>query len=73
MRAVRLRAVEHRLDRLQVGQHQLGVDRLDVADRVDAPLDVHDVAVVEAADDVQDRVDRADVRQELVAQALARR
>ena len=58
-------------DGFQVGQHQLGVDRVDVADRVDGALDVDDVGVLEAADDVQDRVHLADVREELVAQPFA--
>ena len=38
-----------------------------------APFDVDDVGVVEAADDVQNGVDVADVGQELVAQAFALR
>ena len=37
------------------------------------PDDVHDVRVLEAAHDVRDRVDLADVREELVAEALALR
>ena len=40
-------------------------------DRVDAPLHVRNVAVLEAADDMHDRVDFADVREELVAQPFA--
>jgi hypothetical protein len=40
-------------------------------ERVDAPLGVDDVVVVVRADDVDDRVGLADVRQELVAEALA--
>ncbi len=35
--------------------------------------DVHDVVVLEAAHDVRDRVDFADVREELVAEAFALR
>ena len=50
---------------------QLGVDRLEVVLRVHAALDVHDVVVGEAADDLRDRVGLADVREELVAEALA--
>ena len=56
---------------LEVGVDQLGLDRLDVARRVDAALGVDDVGVVVRADDVQDRVGLADVGQELVAEALA--
>ncbi len=65
--------LQHAFDRLQVGEHQLGVDRFDVADRVDGPFDVHHVGIGEAADDVQNRVDVADVGQELVAQPFALR
>ena len=34
---------------LEVGEHQLGLDRLGVGDRIDAVLDVGDVGVLEAA------------------------
>ena len=56
--------------RLQVGEDQLGVDRLDVVGRVDLAVDVDDVRVVEGADHLADRVGLADVGQELVAQPL---
>jgi len=55
----------------QVGQAQLGLDHLDVGDRVDLVVHVDDVVVVEAAHHVDDGVGLADVRQELVAQAFA--
>ena len=60
------------LDGLQVGEDQLGVDRLDVVGRVDLAVDVDDVRVAERADDLADRVGLADVGEELVAQPLAR-
>ena len=56
---------------LEVGVDQLGLDRLDVARRIDVALGVDDVRVVVRADDVQDRVGLADVGQELVAEPLA--
>ena len=59
------------LEAVEVGQHQLGLDRLGVGDRVDAALDMGDVAALEAAQDVDDRVDLADVGEELVAEAFA--
>ena len=59
------------LDRLQVGEDQLGVDGLHVVLRRDAPVDVHDVVVLEDPDDLADGVAVADVREELVAQPLA--
>ncbi len=40
------------LEGLQVGEHELGVDRLEVALGVDAAVDVHDVGVGEAAHDL---------------------
>src|SRR5690606_5603760 len=63
--------VERLLHAVQVGQGQLGVDGVDVGDRIDLAGDMDDVAVLEAAHHVGDRIDLADVGQELVAQALA--
>ena len=48
-----LRLVGHLFDRLQVGQHQLGVDRFDVAQGVYGAVDVHDVSVFKTTHDVQ--------------------
>ena len=62
--------LEPLLDRGEVGEHQLGGDDLDVARGVDRAADVDDVVVLEAAHDVADRVDLADVGQELVAETL---
>jgi hypothetical protein len=59
------------LSTCEVGQHQLGVDGRDVAERVDRAVDVHHVGHLEAAHHLQDRVDLADVAEELVAEALA--
>ena len=64
-------AVDGLLDDREVGQRQLGVDRIDVRDRVHAAGHVHHVVIDEAAHDVRDGIGLADVRQELVAQALA--
>src|SRR5260221_12903144 len=50
-----------------------GSVRVGVADRVDRALDMHDVVVVEAAQDLRDRIDLADVAEELVAEPLALR
>lgn len=58
------------LDGLEVGEDQLGVDRLDVVLGRDLAVDVYDVLVLEGADDLADRVGLTDVREELVAQAL---
>ena len=64
-------AREALLDRRQVGQAQLGLDDLDVGDRVDLAGDVDHVLVVEAAHHVDDRIGLADVGEELVAEAFA--
>ena len=59
------------LDGLQVGQDQLGLDRRDVVAGVDLAVDVGDVLVAEDPGHLADRRRLADVREELVAQALA--
>ena len=57
----------------EIGQHQLGLDGLDVADRVDFAVDMGDVAIDETAHDMGDGVAFADIGQELVAEALTLR
>ncbi len=59
------------LEAVEVGEHQLGLDRLGVGDRIDAALDVGHVAALETAQDVDDGVHLADVGEELVAEAFA--
>ena len=59
------------LHRLEVRQYELGIDDLDVAARIDAPHHVDHVFVVETAHHVGDRLNLADVREELVPQPLA--
>lgn len=58
-------------ERVHVGEEELGIDDLDVADGVDGVADVFDVGVLEAADDLDDGVDLADVGEELIAEAFA--
>jgi hypothetical protein len=64
-------AIERALDGGEVGQRQFGEDRFDVGQRIDAPRDMDDVVVLEAADDADDGIGFADIGQELVAQAFA--
>ena len=59
------------LDDFEVGEAELGLDDVDVAQRVDAALDVRDVRVVKAAHDMGHGVHLTDVLEELVAKALA--
>ena len=70
-RACLVDALEAPLGLLEVGEHELGLDRLDVAQRVDAALGVDHVLVAVRAHDVHDRVGLADVREEAVAEPLA--
>ena len=62
--------VQAPLGLLVVGEHQLGLDRLDVGERVDAAVGVRHAGVGVAADDVADRIGLADRGEELVAQPL---
>src|SRR3954463_11098063 len=63
--------LEPPLGGLQIGEQQLGVDGLGVANRVDAAVRVRHAGIAVAADDVADRVGFADRGEELVAEALA--
>ena len=55
----------------EIGQHQLGLDGLDVADGVDLALDMGDVGIFKAAHHMGDGVAFPDIGEKLVAQALA--
>ena len=59
------------LRNLEIAEDQFEVDGFDVAQGIDRALHMHDIAGIEAADHMDDGVDLADMRQELVAQALA--
>ena len=61
---------ELRLDRVDVGQHQLELEGVQVVEGVGA---AHHVVVLEGPQHQHDGVDLADAGQEAVAQALARR
>ena len=54
-------------DTFNVLQPKLGLDDLHIPQRVDVPFNVNDFRVVESADDLENAVDRSDVRQESVA------
>jgi hypothetical protein len=57
----------------EIGERKLRIDRLDVGNRIDASGYVDDICAVERAHDVRDRINLADVREELISQALALR
>ncbi|MCY1297378.1 hypothetical protein D9M70_468150 [compost metagenome] len=61
------------LEAVEVGEHQLGLDRLGIGDRVDAAFDVGDVVILEAAQHMHDGIHFADVGEELVAEAFTLR
>ena len=63
--------VDAPLDHFKVCHDEFGVDDVDVAQRIGRTLDVRDVRVLKATDNVDDRVAAADVREELVAETLA--
>ncbi len=56
---------------LEIGQHQFGLDRLDIVDGRDLALDMGDVGILETAHDMGDGVAFADIGEELVAEPLA--
>ena len=62
---------EAALQAVQIGQHELGFHDFGIADGVHAAFHVSDVAILEAAQHVNDGVGFADIGQELVAQSLA--
>src|SRR5688572_31411444 len=61
------------LHRVQIREHELRVDDLDVVQRIDLARDVHDVVVLETAHEMRDRVRLANVREELIAKPLTLR
>jgi hypothetical protein len=67
-----LQAVFAFLQRRQIGQHKLRVDHFDVSNRIDCSTDMMNVAVLEAANDLNDRISFANMTEELVAETFAR-
>jgi hypothetical protein len=70
---VLVRLDELLLHGLEIGECELGVDRLDIVDRVDRARHVRDVVVLEAAHDMRDRIRLADIGKEFVAEPFALR
>jgi len=66
-----LQRVDALFQGVEIGQHQLGFDRLDVGHRIDLAFDVGDVRILEAAHHMHDGVDLADGGEKLVAEPLA--
>jgi len=68
-----LQRIEPPLQAVEIGEHQLGLDGVDVGDGVDAVGHVGDFAVLETAHHMGDGVGLADHGEELVAEPLAAR
>jgi len=58
---------------VEIGEHQLGVDHLDVPDRIDRSRDVMHVGIFEAPHHLHDRIDLADVAEKFVTEPFASR
>ena len=56
--------------RVEIGQQKLGIDDVDVVERRHLARHVNHFRIMKAADDMQDGVSLADVREELVAQTF---
>ena len=59
------------LQRREIGQHQLSIDHLDVANRINRAADVMDIDALKTAHHLHDRVDFTNVTEELVAETFA--
>ena len=66
-----LRLRETTIEEIEVGEDELEVDSLDIANRIHRTVDMHDVVIIEAANDMHDRIGLTDVREELVTEALS--
>src|SRR5438270_8772203 len=55
----------------EIGQHQLGVNDFDIANRIDRGADVMHIRIGKAAHHLHDRVDFADVTEKLIAESFA--
>ena len=65
-----LRLRETTIEEIEVGEDELEVDGLDITNRIYGTIHMHDVVIIEAANDVHDGIGLTDVRQELVTEAL---
>ena len=63
--------VDALLEAVEIGEHQLGLDGLDIGQRRDLAFDMGDVGILKAAHHMRDRIDLADGGEELVAEAFA--
>ena len=66
-----LQSVEAFLQGSEVGEDQLGIDDLDVANGIDRAADVMDIATFKAAYNLDDSINLSDVTEELVPEPFA--
>lgn len=59
------------LNAFEVCEQQFGFDDLCVVNRIDTAVNVHHVGILEASQYVENRIDLADVSEELVAESFA--
>jgi len=64
-------AIDAPLQAVEVGEHELGLDGVDIGDRVNTGVHVGDVGILEAAHHMRNGVDLADHGEKLVAEPLA--
>src|SRR5215471_12383570 len=67
-----LYSVASLLQRSEVGQHELGIYDFDVANWINSRADVMNVWVLKTTHHLNDRLDFADVMEELIAEAFTR-
>ena len=65
------KALQALLNAFNIGQHQLGFDRLGVRYRVDAPINMGNIRILKTAQHMSDGIDLADICQKLVAKPFA--
>ncbi len=52
------------LQAVEIGEHQFGLDRLDIGDRIDAPFDMGHGRILETTHPLRDRIDFTDIGEE---------
>ena len=64
-------AVDTSVHHFDIGEDKLQIDGLDVAERIDASVNVDDIGVLEASYNVNDGVNLTDIRKELISKTFA--
>ena len=64
-------AIERPLRGIEIGKRQFRMDDLDVGNRVDTAADMNHVRVIKNADHLSDRIDVANMPEELITQPFS--